>query len=241
MSMRESTGPSRRFAAAPVWLALLVLAMLSACLAPRRAPDPLGMSGFLDDYSRLCEGHPEQPSLVYRNPEADWTAYNRILFEPVTIWRSGKGSLDSIAEEDLQRLAAEFHTAVRSRIEGIYRLVDEPAPGVMRIRLGITDARQSDPVLDVFTFDVPPAHGVRGEQSLSAGMQALTAAAAIEGEITDSVTDELLAAGVDRRRKRREITSWEDLRAALDRWASWLAGRLEQARTGQQPAQATER
>jgi len=241
VSMKASAGRPRRFAAGPVWLALLAPAMLSACLAASRGPDPRGMSGFLDDYSRLREGRPEQPSFVYRNPKVDWTAYNRILFEPVTIWRSGKGSLAGIAEEDLQRLAAEFHTAVHSRIAGIYHLVNEPAPGVMRIRLGITDARQSDPVLDVFTFDVPPAHAVPGEQKLNAGMQALAAAAAIEGEITDSVTGELLAAGVDRRRKTREITSWEELRAAVDRWASWLADRLERARSGQLPAQATER
>jgi hypothetical protein len=193
------------------------------------------MSGFLDDYSRLREGGSEQPSLVYRNPDTDWTRYDGILFEPVTIWRSGEGSLGDITEEDLQRLAAEFQTTVRARIGESYRLVDAPARGVMRIRLGITDANRSDPVLDVYTFDVPPAHGVGGAEALDAGMRALVTAAAIEGEITDSVTGTVLAAGVDRRRGTREITTWQDLRAALDRWASWFAGRLEGARTAQPP------
>lgn len=231
--MRPSTGPFHRLEPLRGWRALLALAMLSGCVASTRAPDPRTMSGFLDDYSRLREGGSEQPSLVYRNPDADWTRYEAILFEPVTIWRSGKGSLGGIADEDLQRLAAEFHAAVRARLGESYRLVDKPAPGVLRVRLGITDASRSDPVLDVFTFDVPPAQSVRAEQTLDAGMQALVAAAAIEGEITDSVTGELLAAGVDRRRGTRAITSWQDLHAALDRWASWLAGRLERARTAQ--------
>jgi hypothetical protein len=171
---------------------------------------------------------------VYRNPDTDFTKYDRILFEPVAIWRSGKGSLGDIPEEDLQRLAAELQGAVRARIGESYRLVDKPASGVMRIRLGITDANQSDPVLDVFNCDVPSATSLPSDQSLGAGMQALVGIAAIEGEITDSMTGELLAAGVDRRGK-REITSWQDLRAALDRWASWLAGRLERARTAQPP------
>jgi hypothetical protein len=224
-----------------VWPALFALALSSACAIPGRSPDPGSMSGFLDDYSRLREGRAEQPSLVYRNPQADWASYDRILFEPVTIWRSGKGSLDGITEEDLQRVAAEFHAAVRARLGESYQIVGEPGHGVIRIRLGITVARQSDPVLDIFTYDVPPAHDVGGEQSLGAGLQALTAAAAIEGEITDAVTGELLAACVDRRPRQREIASWQDLRAALDRWASWLAGRLERARTGQLSPQPTNR
>jgi hypothetical protein len=193
------------------------------------------MSGFLDDYSRLREGGSEQPSLVYRNPDAKWTAYRRVLIEPVAIWRSGKDSLADIAEEDLQRLATEFHTAVQVRLGEDYPLVDKAAPDVMRIRLGITDANQSDPMLDVFSCDVPSTSSLPGQQSLGAGMQALAAVAAIEGEITDSMTGELLAAGVDRRRRQREIASWQDLRAALDRWATWFAGRLERARTAQPP------
>ncbi len=235
MPMSEQAGFHRVLGRPPAWCALLALAMLSACAASSRAPDPHSMSGFLDDYSRLREGGSEQPSFVYRNPDTDWTRYDRILFEPVTIWRSGKGSLADIADEDLQRLAAEFHAAVRARLEETYRLADTPASGVMRIRLGITAASRSDPVLDVFTFDVPPAHSVPGGQALGAGMQALITAAAIEGEITDSVTGGLLAAGVDRRRGTRAITSWQDLRAALDRWATWLAGRLERTRTAQPP------
>jgi hypothetical protein len=233
--MSESRAVFRRFVGPRAWRALFALALSSACAMPGRSPDPRSMSGFLDDYSRLREGRAEQPSLVYRNPRADWARYDRILFEPVTIWRSGKGSLDGIAEEDLQRVAAEFHATVRARLGESYQLVGAPGPGVIRIRLGITDARQADSVLDVFTFDVPPAHDVGGAQSLGAGLQALTAAAAIEGEIIDTVTGELLAACVDRRPRQREIASWQDLRAALDRWASWLAGRLEKARTGQLP------
>jgi hypothetical protein len=209
--------------------------MLSGCVASSRAADPRTTSGFLDNYSRLRKGGSEQPTLVYRNPDAHWMRYDRVLFEPVTIWRSGKGSLGDIAEEDLQRLAAEFQAAVRARLGESYRLVDKPAAGVLRVRLGITDASRSDPVLDVFTFDVPPAHSIGGEQRLSAGLQALTAAAAIEGALTDSVTGELLAACVDRRRGMGTITTWQDVRAGRDRWASWLAERLERARAGQPP------
>jgi hypothetical protein len=150
----------------------------------------------------------------------------------VTIWPSGKDSLAGIPEGDLQRLAAEFERAVRSRLEGDYRLVSEPGRGVMRVRLGVTAARQADRVLDAFTFDVPPEHAVADTQALDPATHALVVAAAIEGEITDSVSGELLAAGVDRRGDRRALDTWGDERAALDRWGMWLAGRLRKGRAG---------
>ena len=213
-------------------LGLVMLALLSiaACTRP---PRPADMSGFLDDYTKLRKGPPEGATLAYRNAGANWAGYDKILFEPVTIWRSGKRSLDEIPEDDLQRLADEFHIAVRSRLEPDYRFVDQPGPGVMRVRLGIAAARQSDHALDVFEYVVPPDEKVPGTVELAPATRAFVVAAAIEGELTDAMSGELLAAGVDRRGERETIRTWSDVRAGFDRWAGWLAGRLRQARTGQ--------
>ena len=215
-------------------LVFLMLAFLSiaACARP---PRPTDMSGFLDDYSKLREGPPEGATLVYRNDRASWARYDKILFEPVTIWRSGTHALDDVPEDDLLRLADEFEIAVRSRLEPDYRFVDQPGQGVMRLRLGITAARQSDHDLDVFEYAVPPDEKVPSTQELAPTTRALVVAAAIEGELTDAVSGELLAAGVDRRGERNAIRTWGDVRAAFDRWAAWLAERLRQRRTGQIP------
>ncbi len=208
---------------------------LAACAAsrghvpPAAGPHAADLSGFLDDYSKLRPGGPDEASLVYRDPNADWDAYDDVLFEPVTIWRSGKRSLDDVPEEDLKRLAAVFQQSVRGRLEQIFRLVDRPGAGTLQVRLGLTQARQADPVLDVFTFDVPPPTAVPDDQLLAPATQALVSAVAVEGELTDAVTEVVLAAGVDRRRT-RTLRSWGDVRAAADRWAAWFAGRIERAR-----------
>ena len=215
-------------------LGLVTLAVLSfaACTRP---PRPADTSGFLDDYSKLRKGPPEGATLAYRNAGANWAGYDKILFEPVTIWRSGKRTLDEIPEDDLRRLASEFQSAVRSRLEPDYRFVDRAGQGVMRVRLGITAARQSEHALDVFEYVVPPDEQVPSTQELAPATRALVVAAAIEGELTDAMSGELLAAGVDRRGERNAIRTWGDVRAGLDRWAAWLAGRLRQRRTGQIP------
>jgi hypothetical protein len=115
------------------------------------------------------------------------------------------------------------------RLERIFRLVDRPSAGTLRVRLGLTQARQADPVLDVFTFDVPPTVAVPDDRLLAPATQALVSAVAVEGELTDAVTDAVLAEGVDRRRT-HTLHSWGDVRAAADRWAAWFAGRIERAR-----------
>src|SRR5436309_14099621 len=73
----------------------LFLAVVAGCSA-RRGPAPREVSGFLDDYSLLRAGAPGEVALVYRNPKADWGSYDTVLLEPITLWRSGRKSLDAV-------------------------------------------------------------------------------------------------------------------------------------------------
>src|SRR5262245_29804123 len=211
---------------------VLVVALLvvTACAAHRTGP-PADVSGFLDDYSLLRKGGPDELALVYRNPDARGTSYDMVLFEPVTLWRSGRKSLDAVPEGDLLRLVTDLEAAVRRRLGDGFALVEEPQPGTMRIRLAITEARSADPVLDVLR--------ARGEGDVTAGSGPLDPEtrrfienAQIEGEIRDALTNQLLAAGIDRRRREGAlpIDTWADVDRALAFWADRVCKRLE-ART----------
>jgi hypothetical protein len=214
----------------------IAISLLAGCSARQKATPvtpSAETSGFLDDYSSLQPGGPNDVLLVYRNPAADWQAYDKVLLEPVTLWRSGKNSLAPIPDDDLLRLANDFDAAVRQRLGTHFTLVDAPAPGVLLVRLGITEARASDPVLDVLTATgettVPAASG---SGPLSPELQKFVDAAAIEGELRDAQTKTLLAQGVDRRRPgAAPIATWGDLDALFARWADRVCGGLE-ARTG---------
>lgn len=190
-------------------------------------------SGFLDDYSRLRLGEPGDLPFVYRNPKADWKAYDKVLFEPVTLWRSGRDALAAVPEADLLHLVSRFEAVVRARLGRGFRVVTEPEPGTLRLRLAITAARASDPVVDVLTAspDEDDAGGDAG--ALSAELAAFVDAAAIEGEIRDAESDELLAQGIDRRAQGAppRLPTWDALDRALVFWADRVCARLE-ARTG---------
>jgi Protein of unknown function (DUF3313) len=215
--------------------AALVLLLAYGCGARRNAQPNQEMSGFLDDYALLREGAPGEVALVYRNPTADWTRYDKVLLEPVTLWRSGRKSLDPVPEDDLLRLVSAFENALRRQLGAGFRFTDQPGPGVMRIRLAITEARASDPVLDVLrarSAPLPPPSGGPIDPELRRFIEG----AAIEGEIRDAQTNELLAAGVDRRRREGAppIDTWAAIHRALDSWAERLCTRLERRTQGEQ-------
>src|SRR5512143_54951 len=209
----------------------LALVFVAAC-ATHRPHETTDVSGFLDDYSVLRPGGPDEVALVYRDPDVAWTSYDKVLFEPVTLWRSGRKSLDSVPEHDLLRLIADFEGAVRRRLGEDFELVDQPGAGVMRIRLAITDARASDPVLDVLRARAT-SNATRGEGPVGPETRRFIEQAQIEGDIRDATTDRLLAAGVDRRRREGAlpVDTWANVDRALDFWADRVCARL-QARTG---------
>src|SRR5438067_13480491 len=139
---------------------LLLLAAVTGCTSAR-SPVRREVSGFLDDYSTLREGGPGEVALVYRNPQADWKSYDKVLLEPVTLWRSGRKSLDAVPEEDLLRLVDDLESAVRRRLGEGFGLVENAGPGAMRIRLALTEARACAADLDVLRAHGRAAEGRR--------------------------------------------------------------------------------
>ena len=209
---------------------LFATLLLCAACAGRRQPQPDDVSGFLDDYRMLRPGGQGDVTLVYRDPDADWPSYGKVLFEPVTLWQSGRKSLDPVPETDLLRLISDLENAVRRRLGEAFELVDHPEPGTMRIRLAITEARAADPVLDVLRGR-SGGDAEAGDGPIHAETRRFIERAHIEGEIRDASTDRLLAAGDDRRPEgAASIATWAEVDGALDRWADRLCTRLE-ART----------
>src|SRR5438552_7393017 len=88
---------------------LLLLAAVTGCTSAR-SPVRREVSGFLDDYSTLREGGPGEVALVYRNPQADWKSYDKVLLEPVTLCEAG-GSPSTPCQK---RICSDSSTAWRA-------------------------------------------------------------------------------------------------------------------------------
>jgi hypothetical protein len=210
-------------------MALLLLLALGSC----GLRDPLRyreMSGFLEDYSMLAR---DARGYFYADPEADLSVYDRVMLEPVALWRGGAGSLDELTADDLARLATMLDAALRAQLARDYELVPHPGPAVLRITLAITDARESDETVDILRADVAAGSLRSAPPPISAATGRFIDRARIEGEIRDGLTDALLVAAVDLSIGLDQAPSWESVRVAFDAWAARVAGGLREARAGQ--------
>ena len=196
-------------------------------------------SGFLSDYSVLTPSNdPQRALLLYRNPSADLSRYDKLLFERVTIWVEKEKEREEIATEDFQRLADDMYHALRTALERDYRLVGEPGPGVLRIHLGLTYVSNPEAQNDVFlsvASDEPP--GV-DEAPLGRAIEAFVNNANIEAEVADAASHETLFAAVDPWTRQTplqagSVKTWKEVHEALAFWAARIRTRLAEARRGQ--------
>jgi hypothetical protein len=214
------------------WLmGTICIAALAGCAQSEHATgyEKAEPSGFLKDYSKLHAAANETDStLLYFMPDkAKFKSYTKVWLEPVQVWRGEKSDAKDLAQEDATYLSQFLWSRLHEALRKDYMMVQEPGPGVMRLRVGITEAGKNIPVLDNLTA---PASMVLfdGKKSLG-GIQPFVGKATIEVEVTDSQTGELLAAAVDRRGggkyALKPLHRWGDVEAAYTYWAKKFAWR----------------
>ena len=219
--MKNSNGHIVLKSFSVIAIGLLLLAITS-CTATiqTRSVEP---SGFLKDTSQLKEGDDDEALLVYFNPTVDWSRYDKIILEPVTVWRNENFDPDEISKEDLQRIVDALYIAVKDQLAKDYQIVDRSGPGVLRMRVAITEAEDSWVVLDTITNVLPIGIGINLATKGITGTSAMVGEAAIEAEILDSLTNERLAALIDKRAGTKsfqdKFDNWGDVNKAFIYWA----------------------
>jgi len=226
----DTNGPASTRIAAIATLVSLTLA-IGGCATTRQSRG-YERSGFLGDYSQLREGESGEAQLVYVDPAADWKRYDAIQLDSVTIWRTEDTT--DLSTEDRQRLTDYLFAAIHNELSQDYRMVDRPGPGVMRLRVAITDARGAKVVLNTITSVVPQLRLATTLGGAATGVSVFVGKAAIEGEITDSLSGRRLMAAVDTRQGtkalRDGVGKWSDVEAAFDYWSKRLRERLAEVR-----------
>jgi hypothetical protein len=188
-------------------------------------------SGFLNDYSKL---HPAandtEATLVYLTPDRSKAkTYNKILLEPVEVWRGEKSDAKNMDKEDAQYLSHYLWSRLHEELRKDYQMVNEPGPDVMRMRVAITEAGKGVPMLDNITSVHPGTLLMSKGKKTLAGTETFVGKASAEVEVTDSQSGELLAAGVDRRGGGKyawkPLNRWEDVVQAYGYWAKKIRWR----------------
>ena len=203
-------------------------------------PLPPAVTGFFgDNASKLAPGPEGGAALVYFNHDAPWSQYTKIQLMPVEFWASDDSK---VSQADQQILTAYFYNSLKTELSKNFTLVDQPGPGVLKLRVALMDATSATPGLRSISVLVPQARLLNGAQSLATGSYAFVGSAEAEMMATDSVTGDVLAEAVDQRAggmgiKGAASFKWGDAENAMDYWSQKISSRLLQAQ-GKTPTQS---
>jgi hypothetical protein len=187
------------------------------------------ISGFFgQDAALLQPGKEGQVAMVYTNPSAQWSQYNKILLQPVQFWDSANSS---VSPADQQMLTAYFYNKLKENLQKNFTLVDQGGPGVLELQVAMVNASGATPGLRSVSVVIPQLRVLNAAQSLATGSYAFVGSAEAEMKVTDSSTGQLLAAAVDKRAGGIAMSSaaqwkWGDAENAMDYWAEKVSSRL---------------
>lgn len=206
---------------------IVAAAAMVACASTPTAPEPEQYSGFLSDYSRLQEATAADgvPVMRWISPKLTAETYNKVMIDPVQFHPEPQPS-EQVNTEVLAQIRDYFDTVLRERMSENYTLVDQPGPGVVRLRPAITGVVTSREALKAYQYlpigliftAAREATGTRPEQVV----------VAVEAELLDSQTGEQLGAVVrtgtgESLKGSSDQLTLSNVQPVLDHWADLAA------------------
>ena len=204
-----------------ILLAAFICLSSAACSMKPSAP-----TGFIKgDYSKLKKG--SSGSLKSRVPPSGSLAkYTRVTIDPVIVQKHKDAEMEGIDETELAQLKSYFNAQLREEFGKSYQVVSRRGSNVLRVRVAITDARGTTPVLNIHWSTLLTRAGVGG--------------CAMEAEFSDSRSGRQLAAFMDNRMGKitgyfNGFNSIGHAKQVIRDWAKSLREALDEARGVKQP------
>ena len=181
------------------------------------------VTGFLSDYSALKAQ--SDTSYRYIAPGNKLGNYSKFIIDPVVVhfYTGSKAQAEKaegkLSEKDLSDIKNYMHEALVKAIQDRYQVVNSPGPGVARMKVAITDLKQSGIVQNAIPIGKLVGTGLGG--------------ASLEAELVDSQTHQQLGAIVESQLGERlsldGYSTWGDAKGVMDRWAKRFRARLDEA------------
>ena len=212
-----------------------MFALLQGCASTFQAK-PENQSNFLEQNASF--GVPAEAVVphVHARTKINWAAFDKIQLKPVIIDDVFASQLSREQQEALRLVTFSFHDLLSQRLSQDYTLVEQPVPGAMSIEVAITHAEQSwlaPQLLSKVSWQLQALNSV---VAYFRGKPAFAGEITIEFRIYDSLTSELLFAGIDRRVggqnlfDKEAFNSWGDVQNSLEYWTEQSAYHLCVAR-----------
>jgi len=220
---------------------LLLIGLTARAQDPSKQQEQLlsQESGFLGDlYPKLQPDSKNADLLTYWKNEDALKNSSKFVLDPVLIYLLPEAQARGIDPEQLAKLAQDFTKAIKSELgSGHDEIVTEPGPGVLVLRVAITNVEPNGGKENagIKGAEVAATHAVAPGASLLIPRLSV-GKVAIEGEIVDSTSGDVVVAFMTSKSGRRYFSGlkayekWGDIDAAFKAWAKNLHERLEKAR-----------
>ncbi len=193
-------------------------------LAPAAFAEDIPFSGFLGGpavYDQLKPGPEGGLKLRWVKPGLDIKKYKKFMVDSVVFFLADKADYKGIDPQEMKELADEFNKAIVAAMKDKWPIVAEPAPDVARLRIAITNIKQSRPALSAVTSVVPIGLGVSLVKKGATGGWAGSGETGMEAATLDSMTNEVIGMGVDQRKAEFEqrFSKWGSAADAFKFWS----------------------
>jgi hypothetical protein len=208
-------------------------------------------SGFLSDYARLAPVRGGDGIRCWRQANANWRSYDKVLIARMQVTLK-PGQVKSIDPSDLKTLLDYFHNALVTSLKPQWQVVDKPGPGVLVLRIALTDltpTRVAESVIGTATpYGFVAEVGSGAVAGLPAGATPYLGETGIETQVRDGANNAILAECEDTEVGRKyaadldsgasgaasawvngylsSFSSWQYAKDAFDKWAALTARRL---------------
>ena len=207
----------QRTVTSSLWVAVCSL-MIAGLLVGCTGRPKVTHSGFLRDYSQLKLE--EDGAKRYLNPSKNLRQYKKFIIDPVVVNFAPNAKGTAIDPAKLKELSDYFRNQLVKGLSKRYRVVRSSGPGVLRIRVAITDIKKTTAVANIHPGMKMSGVGLGG--------------AAMEAEAVDSVSGERVAAIVDSQSGGRlgitaGLKKYGHAQQVMDGWVERFVKRLDKA------------
>lgn len=130
--------------------------------------------------------------------QVDWRTYDKVMLDPVAVYRGSDQQFGEMSEQDKALLAAMLQTRFVDKLRTRFTIVNTRGPNTLRVRLTLTGAVPNTPLLGTMSrFDLAGAV-YNGVQAARDGEGSMTGSVIYAVEIFDAANGRLLSAFVSK-------------------------------------------
>lgn len=171
--------------------------IVSGTLASCTTADPTAYAGLSSAQHLKPDPSDRSGRILYRyNSGTNWRQYDKIIVDPVTIYRGQDNQFVKISEQDKNTLATYMQSQFTQKLRTRFSVVNSSAPGTLRIHLTLTGAKTTTPVLGPFSHLDVGGGVYNAVQAARDKEGSMTGSVAYAVEIYDATSNTLLSAYV---------------------------------------------